>query len=286
MSDSRSLRTETSSKLPSFRKPPVVETVLGVQFEPISGFTNAHLGAFWKHLQAEPLLAEQRWDQVNDAPLIESAFERFEEERSWSRPQVTLRLSLVPSSRLQIRNATGDAMIQVQNGRLHYNWIGRGGQHYRRYKFVRPAFDHVYGSFEQFLSRENMDSISPNQWEVTYVNHISKGTVWNDPSDWAKLFEGLIGTAKRPDEVRLESLGGAWHFEIPEQRGRLHVDLKHAKLTDKDANEVLRLTLTARGPIDESTQLSDGLDLGRRVIVMTFRDITSKEAHAFWELEP
>ena len=58
-----------------------------------------------------------------------------------------------------------------------------------------------------------------------------------------------------------------------------------AKLTDKDANEVLRLTLTARGPIDESTRLSDGLDLGRRVIVLTFRDITSKEAHAFWELE-
>lgn len=285
MSDSPSQSAESERKLASFRNPPVVETVLGVQFDPVPGLTNAHLGVFWKHLQAAAQSEEERWDHPNDAATIESAFERFEDERSWSRPHATLRLTQDPSCRLQIRNAAGDAMIQVQNGRLHYNWIGQGGQHYRRYAIVRPAFDRIFASFAEFLSRERMDPVRPNQWEVTYVNHIPKGTVWSDPADWPKLFVGLVGTGMRATAVQLESLNGSWHFEIPKQRGRLHVDLKHAKPAEKDSDEVLRLTLTARGPIDESTQLSDGLDLGRRVIVLTFRDITSKEAHVFWRLE-
>lgn len=283
MSDSPPLRTESTRELPSFRKPPVIEAVLGVQFHPLPGLTNGHLGAFWKHLQAAAQSDGERWDCPSDASTIEPAFERFEEERSWSRPPATLRLTQDPSCRLQIRNTTADAMVQVQNGRLHYNWIGRGGQDYPRYGFVRPAFDQVYAGFRQFLSGENLGPISPNQWEVTYVNHIPRGSVWNDPTDWAKLFNGLIGSARRITEVRLESLAGAWHFEIPEKRGRLHVDLKHAKLTDTVTNEVLRLTLTARGPIDQKACLSEGLDLGRRVIVLTFWDITSKEAHDFWE---
>jgi hypothetical protein len=176
-------------------------------------------------------------------------------------------------------------MVQVQNGRLHYNWIGRGGQDYRRYRVVRPAFDRIYATFQQFLSHQKLGALQPNQWEVTYVNHIPKGSVWNSPADWAKLFVGLPGVWGEPSEVRLESLGVTWHFEIPERRGRLHIDLKHARLAEQEVKEVLRLTLTARGPVDETTPLSVGLDLGRRVIVLTFRDITCKEAWAYWELE-
>jgi len=36
--------------LPDYVNPPVVETILGVQFERLPAFKNAHLGAFWKTL--------------------------------------------------------------------------------------------------------------------------------------------------------------------------------------------------------------------------------------------
>jgi hypothetical protein len=36
-----------------YENPPVVKTVLGVQFEPLATFSNAHLGAFWKRLDAD-----------------------------------------------------------------------------------------------------------------------------------------------------------------------------------------------------------------------------------------
>jgi uncharacterized protein (TIGR04255 family) len=274
-------------QLPSFRRPPVVETVLGVQFDRIPGFSNAHLGAFWKHLIAQWLgsTAEEAWTDVSDAPLIEPVFERFEPEQSWNVEKFSLRLTQDPACRLRIRNARRDAMIQVQNGRLHYNWIGQPGQDYRRYATVRPAFDRVSAAFREFLRAEKLPDIRPNQWEVTYVNHIPKGSVWTSPADWGALFVGLPGNWKEPTAVRLESFAGSWHWQIPPQRGRLHIDVKHAKINGNQPEEMLRLTLTARGPVDEAVSVGDGLDLGREVIVLTFRDITSADAHRFWELE-
>jgi uncharacterized protein (TIGR04255 family) len=271
-------------KLPSFRKPPVVETVLGVQFDRLSGLTNAHLGGFWKHLRATDS-EDGRWDEVNDAPPIELTVERFEDGQSWARDAMTFRVSQDPSCRIQIRNARHNAMVQLQNGRLHYNWIGRGGQDYSRYCVVRPAFDRVYRLFQGFLQDEKLGAVSPNQWEVTYVNHLPKGSVWHVPADWAKVFVGLPGAWAASSEVQLESLAASWHFEIPPRRGRLHVELKHAKLIENEGREILQLTLTARGPVNDETTLVDGLDLGRRAVVLGFRDITSPEAHRHWELE-
>jgi uncharacterized protein (TIGR04255 family) len=279
-----------SEKLPTFRKPPVVETVLGVQYDPIPGLSNAHLGAFWKWLLAHPKSAPGTgWTKVSDAPPIEPSFEQFSEGQGWSPDKLNLRIGLFSSSRLQIRNDANDAMIQVQNGRLHYNWIGRRGRDYERYTNVRPEFDRLYECFQDFLRQEQLGTPKENQWEVTYVNHIPRGTVWQTPEDWPKLFVGLPGTRTAPSEVRLESIGGTWHYEIPPRRGRLHVELKGATRLGPEPNELLHLMLTARGPVGDpavgDSSLSDGLDLGRRVIVLTFKEITSKDAHKVWELE-
>jgi len=273
--------------LPTFIRPPVVETVLGVQFNRIAGFSNAHLGAFWKHLRQRrnEAGAESDWNVAEDAPPIQPAFERFEVPASGFPEQLILRSRQDVSSRMQLRNADGDAMVQIQNGRLHYNWISTAGGDYRRYSRVRPSFDRIYTEFQQFLKQEHLAAADPNQWEVTYVNHIPRGTVWAVPGDWAGLFAGLPGVWRAPEHVRLESLGGQWHFEIPEQKGRLHIELRHARTAGSAAEELLRLTLTARGPVDSATGLAEGLDLGRIAIVTTFRDVTSRKAHNYWGID-
>lgn len=274
--------TEHAS-LPAFRNPPVVETVLGVQFDRLAGFTNAHLGAFWKHLR-EVDTDNDTWVSVSDAPPIDPTFETFDFEPSWDRPGFALYLGQPPTARVQIRNHAGDAMVQLQNGRLHYNWIGSAGRDYRRYNVVRPAFDRIHGIFESFLKSEKLGPIRHNQWEVTYVNHIPKGTVWNSPSDWMNLFVG-VPMINANNDVRLESISAAWHFEIPPRLGRLHVDLRHANVSAGQQQEILRLTLTARGPTDAQVTWGSGLDLGRRTIVMTFKGITARAAHEYWELQ-
>jgi len=274
-----------TEQLPSFERPPVVETVLGVQFKPLSRFGNAHLGAFWKHLGGEwcKLLGKD-WSQLSDAPTLEPRFERFEGTEAWAQLGSAFRLTGDPSARLQIRSATGDAMIQLQNGRLHYNWLGKGGGDYPRYKNVRPQFDELLRGFKGFVSSEGLGELVPNQWEITYVNHMPKGSVWSTPSDWASVLVGLPGVWAEPSAVRLESFGGAWHFQIDPQRGRLHVEIRHTRAGSAEGPEVLRLTLTARGPASDDRALGEGLNLGREAIVTTFQEITSARAHEYWGL--
>ncbi len=273
--------SSASGRLPHFERPPVIETVLGVQFDPLPKLGSAHLGAFWKRLGSE-------WPNVTDAPPITPRFERFDDAGTWGEVGFPLKFTRDLSVRIQIRNAAGNRMIQVQNGRLHYNWLGGDGGEYPRYREVRPGFDRIWEEFQRFLAEEALGETRLNQWEVTYVNQIPKGLLWNSPADWAKLFRSPVTLSVGAAPVMLESFGGEWHYEIRPQRGRLHVLIQHGRLSGPASREVLRLTLTARGPIrgdgNDGLSLDDGLNLGRAVIVRTFKDLTSDKAHACWGL--
>ena len=94
-----------------------------MQFDRLPGFKNAHLGAFWKTLDAV------EWPVIQDVPTLPPQFERFEKAARWAKG-IQLQLTQDPASRLQIRNKDGDRMIQVQNGRLHFHWLGERGGDY------------------------------------------------------------------------------------------------------------------------------------------------------------
>lgn len=265
----------------TFRHPPVVETVLGIQFERMPGLTNAHFGAFWQQRKAD-------WPKIDDAPPLEEQFEPFGKQLGWNRA-LQLKLTQSPSVRVQIRNVTGDRMIQLQNCRLHYNWIGRPGEEYPRYRTVRPEFDQVLREFEEFVAEQDLAELAPNQWEVTYVNHMLQGKLWNRAEEWPALFTSLLGSAATPTGLRLEGFGGHWHFEIEPQRGRLHVELQHAFVGGDEKQEALVMKLTARGPVqnnqDPTVAVDEGLNLGHDIVVTSFRDLTSQEAHDYWNRE-
>lgn len=285
MSDDTPLSFLSDDALPSFERPPVVETVLGVQFKRLPDFSNAHLGAFWKHLQGDwSHLLRGTWPRLIDAPILDPTFERFGESGAWAPLGAGFKLTSDPSARLQIRSQEGDAMIQLQTGRLHYNWLRKDGGEYPRYRYVRPRFDELLRGFKEFLANEGLGEFEPEQWEITYVNHLPKGTVWNAPDDWAGVFVGLPALRAKLSAVRLETFTGAWHFEIEPNKGRLHVEARPARQGSATGPEILRLTLTARGPATDQESLSEGLDLGRASIVTTFKEITSPKAHEFWGL--
>lgn len=273
-----------NGQLPDYADPPIVETVLGLQFDPLADCTNGHLGAFWTSLNRED------WPTVADAPNLEPQFERFTDSGRWV-PDLRVRLSQDPASRLQIRNRNNDRMIQVQNGRFHFNWLGQTGSIYPRFEQVRDEFELYLRKFIDFVDQEKIGDFRPNQWEVTYVNHIPKGTVWNSPSDWS--FFRLLGQVPTADPfVQAESFTGEWHFQIPPELGRLHIAWQHAKskIPDQQDEELIRLTLTARGPTQESEDrlqsIIEGVRLGRDSIVRTFKELMSDDANQRWGLKP
>ena len=264
--------------LPDYDNPPVVETVLGVQFDRLPRLKNAHLGAFWKSLDAG------EWPSVTDAPPLPPQLERFTEAARWTKG-VQLQLTQDPASRLQIKNKDRDRMIQVQNNRFHFNWLGAAGGKYPKYEKVRAEFDAYLQRFVEFVASEKLGDFRPNQWDVTYLNHIPKGSVWKTPGDW-EFFQPLTRVATLPDVVQSEGFDGEWHFVIPNERGRLHIQWRLGVKSDSEDEEVIVLTFTARGPLAENgdrAAILCGLDLGHEVIVRSFASLMSEAANKFWK---
>ncbi|MGC8560810.1 MAG: TIGR04255 family protein [Phycisphaerae bacterium] len=270
------------SELPSFKKPPLVETAISLQFQLIEGLKNAHLAIFWQSLK-------KKFPKVFDAEPIPEQVEVFGEQ--------ALRIRRFPSfriggggaaSRLQMASLDDQAMVQVQNGRIVFNWRQAKDGEYPRWRNVFPRFKAAMASFNKMLSSQGLGQTSPVQWEVVYVNHLPKGRDWNSPSDWSSLFPGIIGSISKNSVGTLESLGYSTHIALPEAKGRVHVDLYNSfSGVEAAAPEILVFQITARGGMVEPKLAFayDGLELGHVAIVRTFCDLTSPEAQIRWERE-
>lgn len=273
-----------SKDLPSYKNPPVVETVLSVQFEPVKGFKNAHLGLFWNELK-------ESYPQIEDAELIARQEEKFGDEIKLGSLGSRLPRFQIgrgdAATRLRMVSVDNHAMVQLQNDRLVFNWRRMDKGEYPRWQNVQPRFMDALDKLRVFLDRQSLGAINPNQWEVTYVNHLLKGREWHTPSDWPNLVPGLVGSTSSAKTVAPESLECKWKFLIPEATGRLHIDLFNG-YTEPDPNsqEVLVLQLTARGGIDPTDHegVVNGLEKGHSTIVCTFDEITGSGAHDLWEV--
>ena len=178
-------------------------------------------------------------------------------------------------------------MIQVQNGRFHFNWLGQSREgEYPRYVRLRNEFVWALQRLQEFVNDEGIGLLVPNQWEVTYLNHIPKGTVWQNPNDWS-FFRPLAPVPTFEGLLEGESFGGEWHFVIPGEQGRLHIQWQHALRAEPQLEELIRLTLTSRGPLGPDSSLDDvlhGVNLGHHTIVWSFRKLMSDAAILHWGL--
>lgn len=266
-----------SDLLPSFEHPPVRETVLGVQFDTLPNFTIAHLGAFWKRLGKE-------WSEVEEAPFLESQFEEFTETGRWKvAPKLTVSARM--KARIKIANRSRDRMVQLQNGRFHFNWMGSTGDDYPRYKAVKPEFEELYSQFRQFLSDEGIGALTENQWEVTYVNPIPQGDLWRSVREWQEVFLPASAVPASVGGTVIWSTNGEITYDIEPAIGRLRVQYQHARKAANEGPEMLVISLTARGSVGKSGGIQsaiEGLDIGRKAIVQGFYGLTSQRAHESW----
>ncbi len=266
----------TASDLPKFDKPPVTETVLGVQFEQIPQFKNRHLWLFWQHLGGET----GDWPDVEEDAPLDLRPESFADPFA-TIPTIRFAFGRGPSE-LRLKMKSADKMIQLQNGRLHYNWFPREeGAPYPSYNVLYPEFKGVLLEFERFVSDTLDERLRLDHWEITYVNHIPEGTVWNASNDWPTLLPPLLGMPGNLDPLRFENCSGTWRFEIEPGLGRMYIEVGYRS---KDGKPLIVLKFTARGPVDtEKGGLDAGMNLGHTRIVEAFAAVTPESAHKVWE---
>jgi uncharacterized protein (TIGR04255 family) len=276
--------SDERAESPVFDNPPVIEAVIGVHFVPLIDFTNGHAGWFWRECLGK------EWPKAADAPALPEQVERFGENQMFGLGQLGflgqfgfMLRQTKPADRLQIINADDDRVVQVQNNQFHYNWRKRN-QNYPRHRQARGEFSRFYGLFREFASNTGLGTLVPNQWELTYVNHIPCGELWQNPGDWHRVLPGLLSEPASAQGVRLETTGGEWHYEIVPARGRVHLTVQHAKIEGGVGGEVLVFQLLARGEVSDKPGwgLDDGLDRGHAEISRLFVKLTSPEAHRVW----
>jgi len=256
-----------------FKSPPVIETLLSVQFVPLQRLDLPYLGLFWADIRSSYPKQEVKPPLppvVEEFPLVPKA--------------PAIQVSSEPDARFWYVNQGGTELIQVQRDRFIRNWRWtETGRSYPGYDLLRPRFEQDWATFIRFLERESLGTPDVNQCEVTYINHIELGTGWRsfgDPSPILKLVAPPARGEYLPDP---EMLLVSATYAMPNQRGRVHVAAQPA-LRRLDGKEVLQLTLTARGKPHSSNadDLIKWFNDGHDWIVNGFVDITTAKMQEVW----
>lgn len=265
--------------LPDFRDPPLVETVLSLQFRPFEGFSLAHVGLLWHKFRHTFPLIEEHTPLNAERESFEVPPPRREEVAIEGKP---------PLPRVCFLNESKTELIQIQADRFIHSWRKRGkiSAPYPRYERIRTNFRHEVWEFQEFLTDEKLGKLAIDQCEITYVNHIEPCEAWHGHGE----IEGVLRTwtaQRRSFLPASEDASIQQKFVIRNDSssplGRLHVSLAPA-WKEEDQSPILVLTLTARGsPLVEGINGAfDFFDLGREWIVKGFLDLTTTDMHRSW----
>lgn len=252
----------------SFDNPPVVETVLSVQFEELESFRNIHFGLFHTEVR-------DAFPRSEDRPRLEKIFESF---------------PLVPKlKRLQFQQAGGEPdrvwycaeganplMLQLQPDRFALNWCKRDGQQYPTYRSYRPEFLERLDQFSRFVDRSAIGTVTPTVCEVSYVNHILPKPGESVSEAFSAVFSGIDWVSsdgwliQPPESISLNRT-----FPIESTRGRLYVEAGSAHDGQRD---ILSLKITARTLCSNLNSVPNDLDLAHTWVVKSFVSLTRASA--------
>ncbi len=269
-----------TTPLPEFETPPVIEVVLGVQFERLESLHAPQLGHVWQAFR-------DRFPKTEEHPPLEPAFEQFG-QKHLNQTGVRLEmLSAFPPPRIWFLNEAGTELVQIQQDRFVRNWRKRSeGNPYPRYAFLRGEFANDFRQFVDIASPLGFGPVQANQCEITYVNIIAAGEGWTAPGELAEVFTQFRSEYSDqgmglPEEAAVNSRYVIKDGDTP--IGRLHVAIAPV-VRESDGTSAFRFSLTARGiPRDESLEgVLAFLDQGHEVIVRSFASLTTPKMHQIW----
>src|SRR5262249_36960879 len=138
--------------LPEYKRPPVIEVVLGVQFDPLSAFLTAHFGRFGEVVRAD-------YPQIEDRPPLPDIVEG----QAGGGGNVAV-LDLPPLRRVFFIDPSGQMLMQVQPSRFLHNWrTVTAGDVYPRFPAAWELFTSGWDKFVAFVNDNRLGSLRSNQ---------------------------------------------------------------------------------------------------------------------------
>jgi uncharacterized protein (TIGR04255 family) len=252
-----------SGVLPKFDNPPIKETVVGVQFRPLTKWQIHHIGLYAARIRSH-------FPNVSIQPPLPDDSETFDNG------QQSIRISLA-NPRVWFGTATTEWIIQIQNSRFISNWRRLLPEaKYPEWKAFKEHFDKEYERFCDFLKKEEIDTPEPEMVEVSYINHIAEFEDWSDVfPTLRKREQPFLG---KPSATEIRSA-----FPIEGDLGRLYIRAEPV-VRHTDGEEVIQMTLTAKLSMasNSNSDVSKLMKLGHEWVVCGFEEFTTPEMHEKW----
>lgn len=261
----------TSQNLPEYDNPPLIEVVCGILFRRLDDLLNPYLGILWDKYKSE-------YSQCREVAPLLPVIESFDRRPQLESPYIDMDAPLLP--RTWFVHADGNGVIQIQRDRFHHNWRKmRSDDEYPRYQGVIDMFQTHLGKFAQFLDENQLGTLTPLQYELTYINHIMQGEGWETIGDVGRVFPNLsLQASKYSFLPSPETINWQASFTLPNRVGRLHTKLQSAMRRD-DGHPLLVFELTARGIGDYTTldTMWNWFELAHEWVVRGFTDLTDPQ---------
>lgn len=271
---------ERPGNLPDFTNPPIAEAVFGLQYETDRPLLAHHIGLYWQ-------LVENEFPNVQQHPPLAQQMEDLRESPSIAGLPVAgveFMTGPPPLPRCWFLDASGGKLLQFQPGGFLHNWRRvPGSEEYPRFESLRDEFVARWREFARFAEEQGVGQPRVTQAELTYVNLMEPGVCWQEVADIPRVFSSFARREDQADLPPLEAIECHLHYRLPENRGRLHVDMGPV-IRRTDMETVLRMKLTARGPTTGSTEeaIMAWMQFARESVVRSFTALTTAEAHQHW----
>ena len=258
-----------NQKLPKYNNPPVIETVLGVEFKPLLSWQIPHFGLFWNRIRPN-------YQRCSVQPPLPEQLEKFGDEQN----TLTINLTQHPEARCWFFDNNANWLLQIQNNRFISNWK-RKTTSYPNYKGFCERFEREWSRFNEFLLSEKMGTPELLQCEVSYINHIDIDIEFNSLGEilpcWTELKEQKF--LPKSEAIAINTV-----YLIPENRGRLYIAMQPV-IRHSDMKTVIQLAVTARVKIASNSnhEMDESLKLAHEWVVNGFTDFTSDKMHKVWQ---
>lgn len=164
--------------LPSFKRPPLTEAVIGVEFRPLAGLGAVNMVNLYREWSEVYPRSEER-------PALPPSFGPGGEPVQFFRNDGVMPL------RLWMVNGDETGLISIQSDRLFHNWRARpGGSEYPRYTVMREEFAKRWEEFSRFVAVKDLGEIVPSYIEVSFINQYE---VASGASDFGVTFASAAG---------------------------------------------------------------------------------------------
>ena len=261
-----------------FGRPPLSEVALSIQFESLTAFSYAEIGALRDHFRSS-------FPRVEYHPPLPPAFETFGPPSVLTMPFPFPFASIGGMPRVWLIDEQGVDVLQFQPDRFTRNWRKtENDAEYPHYDTVRSTFLSDLHSLAAFLEERKLGGLVPTQCEITYVNQLSAPDGYAELmgrafSNWRNVRPSVLGESDNVAFNMSFVLSGAEGAPV----GRVYFQATSG--FDNAGQRVVHLMVIGRGAPATSTieGAVDLLDLAHGHIVKSFLELTTAEIQAEWE---